>query len=356
MRQILVALVVFASGLSSFAQEIQPPLPPTTDLQELSRTMQSLQSLVQQSAEAQRRVEQNLQLTLQRTGTDAAKREATEEAQLQQLSKSYDAGARVLEHIAGATRTVSFAERLLLTEVHLEQVTNPWGDKDLRNAWDRVDALGGSAGLALAAAAALGKGKNGSVDTTALGSGLLITLGSRLLGHYFGGTAGKSFTAKVQFVEFTRRAYDDLNSRNEFMTSFLTQNGAFLGRIATFSTEYAAAASGNCGTVVAGLNGDAKVNACKAQVLLQLDEYVGQFDQVLDEIPAILALYDKLLLKYDEKKLTDPVLVSAFKNIRVEIGQLRQEYQAVRSFLQVRPELEGVLLAWRNPVMPTTKS
>jgi hypothetical protein len=140
------------------------------------------------------------------------------------------------------------------------------------------------------------------------------------------------------------------------MTTFLTQNSAFLGRISTFSTEYAAAASGSCGAVVADLTGDAKINACKAQMLLQLDEYVGQFDQVLDEIPAILALYDKLLIKYDEKKLSDPVLISAFKNIRSEIGQLRQEYQAVRSFLQVRPELEGVLLAWRNPVMPSAKS
>lgn len=262
-----------------------------------------------------------------------------EAARTEAFNRSYDVGSLILSQMVGATRTINFTEHLLQTDVMLSKVTNPWADEDLRNAWDNADHWGTVVGIATAAFGAF-SGQPGDQRNT-VGVGLLLAGASKAVGNLFGATAKGTFEEKASFVEFTRRAYDDVHTRNDILSTYIAQNRSKLRELEDFQSLYA----------------QARGDTARVQRLTQLDPYLVSFAVTLEQVPSVLALYRSLVASYMVvkpdtvyvRKLRDPQLITALESIQKNLQELEAEYADVRKFLDVSPRLRVVLYDWKLP-------
>jgi hypothetical protein len=162
---------------------------------------------------------------------------------------------------------------LLVANVGLS--ANPWSDEDFRNWADWLDNVGSTVGLGAATIAALNRNTDASHRVDQMGWSLLLSSASKLLGTAFGGQTGMRFEEKVKYVEFTRRAYDNLRNVAIQTSGDVDRNAMFLSEVQAFRTEYKKATTPEE----------------KKAVLQRTSSFLIRYDQVLGTIEALITRY-----------------------------------------------------------------
>lgn len=152
---------------------------------------------------------------------------------------------------------------------------NPWSDEDFRNLWDRVENVGTTLGLGYATYSALRSNDEASDQMTSIGWGLLLASAGKGVSSILGNQTGEQFEKKARFIEFTRRAYDELQTIYFFTQADIESNLALRKEIATFRSDYRAAAT----------------IAEKRDRLVLASAYLARYDLVLTQIPALVRRY-----------------------------------------------------------------
>jgi hypothetical protein len=152
---------------------------------------------------------------------------------------------------------------------------NPWSDQGFRNLWDRLENFGTTAGLGFATYSALRSNDDSSDQIRSVGFGLLIAGASKGVATLIGNQSGERFEKKVRFVEFTRRAYDHLQTVYLLTQADVESNRSFRSEIESFLQKYRAAGS---------------VTERREQLILA-GAYLTRYDLVLTQIPAAVQRY-----------------------------------------------------------------
>ncbi|MCY1001816.1 hypothetical protein OWM54_32140 [Myxococcus sp. MISCRS1] len=168
--------------------------------------------------------------------------EAGRRAQEELVDAKYKGGMRIITLIAGSANTVDFIVSALDISNDLARLSNLWSDKDFRNAWDTLEdwgilagAVTSGAGVAVAASGSDSRQKTGGWIAAGGLGGIAVF---KLVGTLFGEQNGDKFKEKARFIEYTRRAYDDLVARVMMFRAFREANKDFLNELSSFSVQY----------------------------------------------------------------------------------------------------------------------
>jgi hypothetical protein len=172
---------------------------------------------------------------------------------------------------------------------------------------------------------------------------LLIAGASRALGAARGGTSSNTFTRKAGFIEFTRRAYDALQVREDLLATNIAQDTDFLVRRGDFALRYDSAS---------------KSDSTRAVVLSELDQYLLIIEKTLYQVPQVLTSYLDVISSYLVPKASQSFTVnepgkenlrSSPEELRTHLDSFRAQYPVVRDFLRVAPQTRAIITQWQLP-------
>ncbi len=203
------------------------------------------------------------------------------------LDRRFELAGTTLGSITDIVANVNQVLLFAAIEQEVGTATSPWSDANFRNWADKADSWISTAGLLTAAIAPL-------VDTGHkekwVAGGVGMAGLARLVGSFLGQQTGAKFEHRVSFVEYTRRAYDDIRARNAITMGYVTANEALRNDIQRFlAVEYQGAANER---------DTAKARERKAEVLANATSFLTRFDIVLTQIPSMLRLYEETINKY----------------------------------------------------------
>lgn len=203
------------------------------------------------------------------------------------LDRRFELAGTTLGSISDIVANVNQVLLFAAIEQEVGTATSPWSDANFRNWADRADSWGSTFGLLAAAVLPF-------VDTdnqeTWVGVGVGVAGIARLTGTFLGQQSGGKFEKRVSFVEYTRRAYDDIRARNAITMGFVTANEALRLDIARFMAEDYQAAINETDTTQA--------RERRAEVVANAASFLTRFDIVLTQIPSMLRLYEETINKY----------------------------------------------------------
>jgi hypothetical protein len=159
----------------------------------------------------------------------------------------------------------------------MAKISNPWNDEELRNGFDTARDIGLAGGLALTAVGALLPDSSADLKKGLMGGGVGLASISGLTGLLFGQEKGNVIKEKIEFLEFTRNAYDDLTLRRGMIEGYLKSNDDFLARINAFQAEYKAARTDND----------------KDMALVKLETVYIEFQAILRQMPEYVQAFRK---------------------------------------------------------------
>lgn len=108
---------------------------------------------------------------------------------------------------------VSAMQELLAAEVHLQSLTNPWADEDLRNGWDTAGEVTAGVGIAALVVGALLRSVQDGGKRALMGGGGGRALLGGLAKIALGEERGDKIRAKIAFLEMSRRGLDRRRSK-----------------------------------------------------------------------------------------------------------------------------------------------
>ncbi|MBX2968284.1 MAG: hypothetical protein KF803_02850 [Cyclobacteriaceae bacterium] len=252
-----------------------------------------------------------------------------EEYEKQQKEKKFEAGKAAISSMKSGVKILNFTYDMLDLDQTIELTTNIWSDTTFRNTWNRIEDWGTVAGTLIAVGGALqSDNESDQIGGIAIGAGVIGC--SKLLGTLLG-INEKKLRKKMEKIDLSVRAYDDLNMRNKQLKTFIENNRDFEGRIKDFEVDYIKAA-----------NGDMSLYLTKLVDLL--DEYKSILKQIptyLDDISSVSVSYINNKEKYKElpmKKIFDVILTKC--------GKLKQDYnKEVKPLLDVSPEIKRLIFS-----------
>lgn len=199
------------------------------------------------------------------------------------ITQRYEVASDALTSISAIVANVNQVLGFAAMEQSLGAGTNPWSDEKFRNTYDRLDGMLTTTGLLVAAASAFIPKDEGR--SSVLGASLSLAGIGRLLGTLFGQQTGGKFEEKAAFVEFSRRAYDDLRGRYTITNEYITSNKSLLSDIASFRASTFDSAR-------------AKGPSEKKAAIISAGSFLTRLDLVMTQIPAMLQLYEQTVRRY----------------------------------------------------------
>jgi hypothetical protein len=340
---VLAGLIAAASSNVAVAEDAPRPMTPsalpdiTNDLEEKVRAIDEKYT---NTLKTQRDAIENLTAEIKALGgttADRAKADkliedkvdaltklaaARSEKRAQLVTERYQKGDDLLGDMMGSAATVMFVAQLLSVEAMLSRSTNLWRDEDFRNGWDVLSdwgmIIGGVVGIVGGVAFAAGKDSDAtSAGAATLATGAGVATLSKLGGSVFGKQNGDALKEKAQFIEFTRRAYDDLSSRIDTVKAVRESAAQFTSELGSFRTKY----------------GDPNKFAPKGAVSLSSDELkqmainelqvkVQRYAAIVAQVSTLLNAYDVLVKKYEK---------SPVEAVRTDMASLRATLNDARS-------------------------
>ena len=232
----------------------------------------------------------------------------------------YNAGKDALIQITGALSTINIIHGTLKFEQDVSLATNPWADEDFRNFWDRIEGWGSTLGTAAAAVSL-------TIDEKPEVTGISLAIAgfTKLIGTLFGSQTGSKFEKKAEFVELSRKAYDDIRIRNDLLKSYIEKNKQTLATLQAFHTNEYTQASSNTDS--------------QKEVLVILSGHIGEFDQALDQVLNVFGQYEVIIATY-KNNLVNETLKAKFDQLDTNLQTLKDQYSSeVRKFLSLSPQL-----------------
>jgi hypothetical protein len=203
------------------------------------------------------------------------------------LDRRFELAGTTLGSISDIVANVNQVLLFAAIEQEVGTATSPWSDANFRNWADKADSWGSTAGLLAAAVLPFIDTEN---QETWVGVGVGMAGLAKLTGSFLGQQSGARFEQRVSFVEYTRRAYDDIRARNAITMGYVTANDALRADIQKFLAEEYQGALTETDTVLA--------KERKAEVLANANAYLTRFDIVMTQIPSMLRLYEETISKY----------------------------------------------------------
>lgn len=246
------------------------------------------------------------------------------------MDNRFNTGKKVIDQIDGALNTITIIHEALMVEQKFSTTTNIWSDLEIRKGWDAVQKwftaigiLGGGAALLFAH----GENEKGAK----IGAGIGISLAGLIsgIGNFAGPNSKKRLEDKIQFIDFTRAAFDDIRVRSDLSETYKVMNDSMLVALEKFKND---------------VYNKAESQQEKASALAQLDWYLKAFDKSLEQIPEVLALYRTMIQRYQGKPVHNKVK-DKLKVLEQEVETVNKRYnKKVRIFLSVTPDLRANLM------------
>jgi hypothetical protein len=243
------------------------------------------------------------------------------------LRERYNLGREVLSEMSDGVTVISFMHMLVDVEQGLNRVTNLWSDSTFRNWADRVQDWG-TIGGALVGTLSLFSDQIGIDDDQTLGFGAATLLVSQAAGTIWGQEAGSKVHDKMQILEVSRRAYDDLMIRSATLEEYISANQSLRGQIDSLRRNYATMDTA----------------AAIAHVVALLDD----FERVLHQIPIYIESIRTAALIYSQSyNSRDP------RQVVQECGQRRGQVRDLADALcGIIEKTDRVYSEYFEKVMP----
>jgi hypothetical protein len=231
------------------------------------------------------------------------------------LGNRYSLALQALDKmIQGVTHVKSLSE-LVGIEQGINLNTSPWSDSDFRDGWDKLKDYASLIGL-------LGTGVALKADATpqvslAVGLGaMFIPQGLRLLG--VGTDKADTIRQKVEFIDFTRNAYNELQSRSREIQQIYIQDSTFLESLKLLRNQFSDTPSA-----------DSLISIRIYAIQVALQDYNG----IEAQIPKYLQRTLESLLKYKDH----PQLASKYTTTEAKIKGFLINYERDYSILTKIP-------------------
>jgi len=267
------------------------------------------------------------------------------------VDAKYARGAELLSSVHGSTSTVLLITQLLNTESGINKTTNIWRDEDFRNTYDSirnwgtvVGTVATVAGGIIAATSDTPEARKAGSWTIAGGAGVVGL--SQLAGIIWGNESGDKMKEKAQFIELTRRAYDDLALRVDMVEALEASNAQFQQEVEAFQLNYKNLDSFKTESEKLGRK-EVPVAELQGRALDKLAAIVNRFLVVVGQIDQILNSYEVLVNKYDnpDPKKEYPVVKvkEDMQKLRNKLRMAKENYQKkVKPFLERNGEIVAV--------------
>ncbi len=257
--------------------------------------------------------------------------ETKKELEIKREKKRFEAGGQAISAMENGVAIINFTQNLLDLEQTIGLSTNLWSDTSLSNVYNKIEDWGEVVGAAIAGISILSqndevKGIEGSV----VGVGVIAV--SQAIGNLFGMNE-KKIRKKLELIDLSKRAFDDLTIRNSSLIAFLEKNADFVTRLSSFKLEYSNTSS-------------KMTNNEKLAVLMG---YLDEYNYVLKQIPIFLDDIISVGNGYiNNKKLYKELpMKDIFSNINKKAEFVKKEYnQKVKPLLDISPKIKKDLFAF----------
>lgn len=283
------------------------------------KTIDSLSSIANTNVDVNQKVKA---LTLKIDAIEKLER-VKKENEKQQLNKRYEAGRVAISSMKAGAKIINFTQNVLDLEQTIDRTTNIWSDTTFRNGWNKLEDWGTVAGMVFVAGSAVsGSNETEKIGGIGIGAGILGV--SKLLGNLFG-INEKKLREKMERIDLSVRAYDDLLMRNKQLKFFLASNSSFDNRLTQFEIEY--------------LNAKPeKIPLLMAKLLDILDDYkliLRQIPDYLDNIKTVSFGYIN-----DKQKFKELPMKDIFGKIVEKCDEVKKQYNNdVKPILDISPEI-----------------
>lgn len=229
------------------------------------------------------------------------------------LSERYKVGKKVLESIIKGTAFVTGLSQFTSLEQKINIETSVWTNETFRDNWDKLKEYSSAFGLAGSGAALIAK----SSPETALIAGLIGMIIPELLNKIFGkdeteaiNNSFASIKKDIEFINFTRSAYDGLKLRSTEIHEIYEKDSTLLADLRKFGDDY---------------NMDEKSDSIKSNKLFVLREKIILYENIYEQLPNYL----KRLLGTIEQYKEHPDLKEYYKIIKPQIENFRKNYDEI---------------------------
>lgn len=178
----------------------------------------------------------------------------------------------------------------------------------------------------------------------ALGIGLTSVF--KMLGTRFGPESGERLKSKINFINFTRAAYDDMRARSDTAAENVEAVNLFLGAVGQAMAHHDEVAKRASALARKPTGTEAKAEGEEIEQLMredimQTEVLIGRFDGLLELIPKYLGLLDILFVRYDKHgaAIQEPVKSGLAEARRLAKVMSDRYEHAVRGALSVSPEV-----------------
>lgn len=242
-------------------------------------------------------------------------------------NRRFEAGKLAISTMKSGVKILNFTYTMLDLDQTIEQTTNLWADSTFRNFWDKLEDWGTVTGMAIA----VGGGALTEEDTkiTSMISGLSIAGISKLAG-VLGGINEKKFRQKMERIDLSVRAYDDLKIRNNQLTLYIKNNLDFKDRIENLERSYITAKKEDQGLQM-------------AKLVDMLDEYRNILSQIPNYLDAITSVAEGYINNKDLYKETP--MDEIFAKVLKKVKNVREQYNSeIKPLFEVSPEIKKIIL------------
>lgn len=241
----------------------------------------------------------------------------------EQMQQRYKAGRDALKDMTNGVVLIGFMQDLLSLEVFIDMTMNLWSDTTFKNFWDDLQRYGSGLGL-LASGASIISDKNQINNIAAIG--ISVAGVSFILGSLFGEDKGEKLREKAEFIDLTRRAYDDLKIRYYLVQKYVQNNESLEKRLNDFNNEYDKQKTSLGDSV---------------QVISQVKLFYQEYEIVLRQIPSLLDEFESMQRQY---VMTNPKMKKIFDEILIRVNKVRNKYNdKVFCILDISTEIKRIL-------------
>lgn len=260
----------------------------------------------------------------------AARENLQSQLEFLQLKERYSFGLRAINEMEKGVTLITFMQEILQLQQEINNITNIWSDNDIRNGYDKVGDVLTIVGPLIAGGLIATNNISSDQQKAFAGGGISLVAVGQLLKKLF----GKETAKKYEFIDMTRKSYDNLVILNQKLTQFIESNNTLETRLSTFKNKY----EKNQLTLTEKKLRKEEANRDLMEVIGFIDEYqivLSQIPLYIYELKGILLTYSFHFYKEDDK------LIQTIDLLKDKAAKVESKYiTKVKPLLQVTPELK----------------
>lgn len=254
-------------------------------------------------------------------------------------AERFEKGKEIIQQLETSYVIVNFAHQLLIVEQGFNASTSIWSDAEYRKGWDNTQRWLTIAGYAAAATGLVAKTSDDERRALA-GGGLGVVFGINLLGKFLGPESGGRIRSRIEYVSYTRGAFDEIKTRSDLSGGLLAKNTRVLEALRNFRDNVYLKVDGGASSTAE----EKKALAEKQKAALAgLITYVAGQDDLLGQIPQVINMQKSMLARYQGKQVQGSV-AEALVELKRRVDALESTYKTdVERVLKLSPSLMGIL-------------